>query len=46
MNQLLEDVRNSLERLDPAGTTTWKLNTGAGYVFGFHTLAASLYPSP
>jgi hypothetical protein len=35
-----------LERLDPAGTTTWKLNTSAGYVFGFHTLAASLYPVP
>ena len=35
-----------LERLDPAGTTVWKLNTGAGYVFGFHTLAANLYPAP
>ena len=34
-----------MERLDPAGTTTWKLNTGAGFVFGFHTLADSLYPS-
>jgi hypothetical protein len=33
-----------LERLDAAGARTWKLNTGAGYVFGFHTLAASLYP--
>ncbi len=35
-----------MERLDPAGATVWKLNTGAGYVFGFHTLAASLYPAP
>jgi Arylsulfotransferase (ASST)/Purple acid Phosphatase, N-terminal domain len=34
-----------MERLDPAGATTWKLNTGAGYVFGFHTLATSLYPA-
>ena len=34
-----------LERLDPAGTSVWKLNTGAGFVFGFHTLAASLYPA-
>lgn len=32
-----------MERLDPAGTSIWKLNTGAGYVFGFHTLADSLY---
>jgi hypothetical protein len=32
-----------MERLDSAGSSTWKLNTGAGYVFGFHTLADSLY---
>jgi hypothetical protein len=32
-----------MERLNPAGTSIWKLNTGAGYVFGFHTLADSLY---
>lgn len=32
-----------MERLDPSGTRIWKLNTGAGFVFGFHTLAASLY---
>jgi len=35
-----------MERLDAAGTRIWKLNTAAGFVFGFHTLAASLYPSP
>jgi Arylsulfotransferase (ASST) len=32
-----------MERLDPAGASVWKLNTGAGYVFGFHTLADNLY---
>jgi hypothetical protein len=32
-----------MERLDSSGTQVWKLNTGAGFVFGFHTLAASLY---
>jgi hypothetical protein len=32
-----------MERLDSTGASTWKLNTGAGYVFGFHTLANSLY---
>jgi len=32
-----------MERLDPAGTSVWKLNTGAAYAFGFHTLADSLY---
>ena len=34
-----------MDRLDPAGNRVWKLNTGAGFVFGFHTLAASLYPA-
>jgi hypothetical protein len=34
-----------MERLDAGGAQVWKLNTGAGYVFGFHTLAASLYPA-
>jgi hypothetical protein len=34
-----------MERLNPAGMQTWKLNTGAGFIFGFHTLAASLYPA-
>lgn len=35
-----------LERVAADGvTSTWKLTTGAGYVFGFHTLATSLYPS-
>jgi hypothetical protein len=32
-----------LERLDPAGSSIWRLNTGSGFVFGFHTLADSLY---
>lgn len=32
-----------MERLDPSGTSTWKLNTDAGFAFGFHTLADSLY---
>ncbi len=32
-----------MERLDPAGASVWKVNTGAGFAFGFHTLAASLY---
>jgi hypothetical protein len=32
-----------MERLDPTGTSIWKLNTGAGYVFGFHTLVDDLY---
>jgi hypothetical protein len=32
-----------MERLDAAGNRVWKLNTGAGFVFGFHILAASLY---
>jgi len=35
-----------MERLDPNGNSIWKLNTGAGFVFGFHTLAGSLYPAP
>ena len=34
-----------MDRLDPAGNRVWKLNTGAGFVFGFHTLAGSLYPA-
>jgi hypothetical protein len=33
-----------MERLTAAGEVSWKLNTGAGYVFGFNTLAPSLYP--
>lgn len=32
-----------MERLDAAGSSTWKLNTGAGYAFGFHALADTLY---
>jgi hypothetical protein len=32
-----------MERLDASGTSIWKINTPAGYVFGFHTLADSPY---
>jgi hypothetical protein len=32
-----------MERLNPSGKSTWKLNTGAGFAFGFHTLADTLY---
>jgi hypothetical protein len=32
-----------MERLDPGGTSTWKLNTDAGFAFGFQTLTTSLY---
>ncbi len=32
-----------MERVAPTGTPVWKLNTPAGYVFGFHTLADSPY---
>ena len=33
-----------MERLDRDGNSTWKLNTGAGTIFGFNTVANSLYP--
>jgi hypothetical protein len=32
-----------MERLDASGTSIWKLNTGIGYVFGFHTLVDTMY---
>ena len=32
-----------MERLDATGASVWRLNTGAGFVFGFQTLAGSLY---
>ena len=32
-----------MERLDATGAQIWKLNTGAGFAFGFQTLANSLY---
>jgi hypothetical protein len=32
-----------MERLDPSGKSIWKLNSNAGFAFGFQTLAASLY---
>lgn len=35
-----------LERLDSNDERVWKLNTRAGYVFGFHQLADSLYAKP
>ena len=34
-----------MERVSAAGEVTWKLNAGIGFVFGFHTLAESLYPT-
>jgi hypothetical protein len=34
-----------MERVTASGEVSWKVNTGAGYVFGFNTLAPSLYPS-
>lgn len=35
-----------LERVTEEGESIWKLNSPAGFAFGFHTLAESLYPSP
>jgi hypothetical protein len=32
-----------MERLDPNGTSIWKLNTGAGFAFGFQVLTTNLY---
>jgi hypothetical protein len=32
-----------MERLDPGGASVWKLNTDAGFAFGFQTLTTSLY---
>lgn len=32
-----------MERLDASGASVWKINTPAGYVFGFHTLTDSPY---
>ena len=32
-----------MERLDASGNLMWKLNTSAGFVFGFQTLASSPY---
>jgi hypothetical protein len=34
-----------LERVTANSETIWKLNAGAGTVFGFHTLAKTLYPA-
>lgn len=33
-----------MDLVDEDGKALWKLNTDVGYVFGFNTLAASLYP--
>ena len=33
-----------LERVTPNGEAIWKLQSGAGFAFAFHTLAPSLYP--
>jgi hypothetical protein len=35
-----------LERLNDAGERIWKANLPIGYIFGFHTLADSLYANP
>src|SRR6185503_3352340 len=32
-----------MERVDSSGASLWKLNSGAGFAFGFQTLAADLY---
>jgi hypothetical protein len=32
-----------MERLDAAGTSVWKLNSGAGFAFAFQTITTSLY---
>jgi hypothetical protein len=32
-----------MERLDPTGKSVWKLNTDAGFAFGFQTLTTTLY---
>ena len=34
-----------MERVTADGRSVWQLNTPAGFAFGFHTLAESLYPS-
>jgi len=34
-----------LERVSEDGESLWKLSSPAGFAFGFHTLAPSLYPS-
>ena len=34
-----------MERVTKDGDSIWKLNSGAGAAFGFHTLARSLYPA-
>lgn len=35
-----------LERVTPDGRSLWKLNTPLGYVFGFNTVAETLYAEP
>lgn len=32
-----------LERVSPSGASVWKVNSGAGFAFGFHSLADTLY---
>lgn len=32
-----------LERVSPGGASLWQVNSGAGFAFGFHTLADTLY---
>ncbi len=33
-----------MERVSEAGESLWKLNSGAGFAFGFHTSTPTLYP--
>ena len=35
-----------MERVSPEGESRWKLNSGAGFAFGFSTLASDLYGGP
>jgi Arylsulfotransferase (ASST)/Purple acid Phosphatase, N-terminal domain len=34
-----------MERVNADGASIWKLNSGAGFAFGFNTIAKSLYPA-
>jgi hypothetical protein len=36
-------VAGRIERVTPAGEATWRVSSGAGFAFGFSTLAKSLY---
>ena len=34
-----------MQRVDESGESLWKMNSGAGFAFGFHTSARTLYPA-